>query len=283
MPYSYLGIANENRNSEDFIRNAKHILETAQGSLEGKIVSTKDLDDLKEKVQACQNKKIDLVLIFSGDGGVMHTRTCIENILGYRPMYGLVRKGTQMNIQEAAGIPDPRSYLKFIAKKASWGELEQSTVSFPSLDLNGYKGFNVGFGLVPKLLWMYYGKSAEQYVKLEEALQTAEPSKYAETYHKIVEQYPKEIVKEKGFIGVCRTTWKSLTGLLKSHSYEGYLLSTPIKGDIIVDGEKRSFQKPPLELYISCYEESNLSLGSFNPKLSPEARTESGKFQVVAS
>ncbi len=286
--YNYLGIANRKRVSDDLINKARDVLSLAQGSLQGEILITEDLDDLEGKIQEYKenvnnkNKKVDLVLIFSGDGGVMHSRTRIEHILGYRPLYAAVPKGTQMNIQRAAGIQDPFSYLKFISEKACWGKLEQATVSFPSLDLNGYKGFNVGFGLVPRLLWMYYGKSAEQFAKLEVALKTVEPTEYLETYQKIMKQYPEETVKEKGLVGVCRAAWKTLRGLRNPHTYEGYLLSSPIKGDIVVDGKKKHFRQKPLELYISCYEEANLGLGPLNPKPSPEARAEPGKFQVVA-
>lgn len=287
MVVRHLTIANSNAKNvtPDLVARIKDAYALGNGSLKGEVVVTKDLYALERKIAEYKSEELTFVGILGGDGGVMHVRTAIESIWGYRPRYALFPGGTQMNIQRAAGLKNKESSItlaKYIAQKASLGELEKSTISFPSLDINGMKGFNVGLGLVPKLLWMYDGKSAEQYARLEEALQTAEPTKYLEIYEKVRKQYPEEIIKEKGLVGVCRAAWKSLNGLLNAHSFEGDLLSTPLKGGIIVDGEKKVFSQPPLGLYISCYEEINLGLSFCNPVPLPEARTEPGRFQVIA-
>ena len=260
----------------------------AAHSLKGEIVVTKDLSNLERVINDYKDQSIGLVGIFSGDGGVMYVRTAIENVWGYRPAYALFPGGTQVNIQRTVGLKKSKtsitSYARYIAQKASLGNLDHATISIPSLDVNGKKGFNAGVGLVPKLLWMYYGRSAEQYAALERELRTVDPSEYLEAYEKILGQdQPERKVKDEltGLTGISKTIWKTVRGIRKAHSFENYIFSTPIRGRIIVDGKEQSTKKP-LGLYVSCYEEVNFGFSFLNPRPSPEARAELDKFQVVA-
>ena len=62
---------------------------------------------------------------------------------------------------------------------------------------------------------------------------------------------------------------------------ERYLLHKALAGEVSFDGKKQDFPQPPLGAYVSCYEEVNFGLGTFNPVPSPEANKEKGKVQVV--
>ncbi len=283
--YQHLTIANANAKNftADLITKVEDAYSLAKGNLTGKIVVTKTLSELEKAIETYQEENPDFVGILSGDGGVMHARTLIENIWKHRPRYAFFPGGTMNNIQRTVGATKMNSstikLAKYIAAKASSGELEHSTVSLPSLDINGRKGFNIGLGLVPKLLWMYYGKSAEQYVLLQQELQNAPENKYQDVYNQIMKQQAEDLIEERGFIGSCRTAVKVLLGLRKAHSFERYLFSKPIDGTIAIDDDEKSFPEPPLGLYLSCYKEINLGFSFLNPKLIPEAGSTPGEVQ----
>ena len=276
------------------IQALQDILKLGKGSLEGELIVTKSLNQLKNSIEDHKNTFLrykeqgtTIVGIVGGDGTVMRTRTLIENVWKYQPLYAFFPLGTMNNIHRTLGLTGKdASYdlAKHIVEATAAGTLEEHTVSFPSLDVNGKKGFNIGFGLIPKLLWLYYGHSAKQYRELEEALQHCPPTQYEAKYKKITGKKEMDLFdllsKERGLWGATKTVLRLLNGL-QSGTDEKYLLHKPIMGEVRFDGTAQHFPKPPLGAYISCYEEVNLGLGRFNPRPSPEARTEEGKFQVV--
>ena len=191
------------------------------------------------------------------------------------------------NIQRAVGLTNADSSFdlaKHIVNITSTDSLEQYTVSLSSLDINGKKGFNIGFGIIPRLLWMYYGHSAKHYRELEESLQSCEPAEYYNEYEKITGKKEADffdlLSKERGLWGATKAALRLMNGL-RRHTDESYLLHKALAGEVKFDGVKQTFPKIPLGAYVSSYEEVNLGLGRFNPKPAPEARKEKGKFQVV--
>jgi len=269
------------------IKELKDILSLGEGKLETDIVVTENLSQLEKAVIDYKNEEINIAGIVGGDGTVMHTRTFIEDIWDQRPTYAFFPLGTMNNIQRAVGLGGKDSSVKLakhIVETACTDSVEHYTVPFPSLDVNGYKGFNIGFGLIPKLLWMYYGHSAKQYRELEEALQRILPEDYQGEYERITGKKQIDffdlLSKERGLWGATKAVLR-LVKSVKAHTDERYLLHKPLSGEMTFDGEKQTFPQAPLGAYISCYEEVNLGLGRFNPQPSPGARKEEGKFQVV--
>ena len=295
MSYHYFIFANPNGKNvtPEKIRKLQDIFSQGKGKLEGKFLVTQNLSQLEKSIKEHRTAALDkelgttIVGIVGGDGTVMHTRTLVENIWDYHPLYAFFPEGTMNNIHRAVGLSGVDSSVKLakhVVAAASSDTLDQYKVSFPSLDINHRKGFNIGFGLIPKLLWLYYGHSAKHYRELEEALQHGHPDQYEARYKEITGKKEADLFdllsKERGLIGAVKTTLRLLNGL-RRHTDEAYLLHKPLSGDIKFDDEIQTFPQPPSGVYISCYEEVNLGLGRLNPKPSPEARTEEGKLQVV--
>src|SRR3989338_2472630 len=296
MTYYYLIFANTNgRNvTPERIQALQDILKLGRGSLKGELIVTKSLNQLKGSIEDHKNaffgykeQGTTIVGIAGGDGTVMRTRTLVENILGYQPTYAFFPLGTMNNIQRTVGmntIDSSFDLAKHIVNIACTDSLEGHTVSVPSLDINGKKGFNIGFGIIPRLLWMYYGHSAKHYRELEESLQSCEPAEYYNEYERITGKKEADffdlLSKERGLWGATKAALRLMNGL-RGHTDEAYLLHKSLAGEIRFDGEKQTFPQAPLGAYISCYEEVNLGLGRLNPKPSPEPRKEPGKFEVV--
>ena len=296
MIYNYLLFANPHGKNvtPEKIKRLQDIFSLGEGKLHGKVVVTENLSKLEKAITEHKNAFMEhkeqgttIVGIVGGDGTVMHTRTLVENIWGYTPTYAFFPEGTMNNIHRALGLSGADSSIELaqhIVETACTNTLEHYTVSFPSLDINGKKGFNIGFGLIPKLLWLYYGNSAKQYRELEEALQHCHPGEYQAKYTEITKKQKADIFdilsKERGVWGAAKTALRLLNGL-RRHTDEEYMLHKTVSGEIRFDGTIQTFPQEPLGVYISCYEEVNLGLRSWNPKPAPEARKEEGKFQVV--
>ena len=295
MSYHYFIFANQNGKNvtPEKIRKLQDIFSRGKGKLEGKFLVTQNLSQLEKSIKEHTTVFLDqeprktLVGIVGGDGTVMHTRTLVENIWNGQPAYAFFPEGTMNNIHRAVGLDRVDSSVKLakhIVAATCANTLEDYIIPFPSLDVNNRKGFNVGFGLIPKLLWLYYGNSAKQYRELEEALQFCHPDQYEAKYKEVTGKKEADLFdllsKERGLMGAVKTTLRLLNGL-RRHTDEAYLLHKPLSGDIMFDGEIQTFPQPPSGVYVSCYEEVNLGLGSLNPRPSPEARTKEGKFQVA--
>lgn len=265
----------------------RSIFSSGKEKLDTSIVVTENLSHLEQVVTEYKRREITIVGIVGGDGTVMRARTFVENIWGYQPSYAFFPLGTMNNVQRAVGLTTADSSFKLakqMADTACIDTLERYTVSMPSLDINGKKGFNIGFGIIPRLLWMYYGNSAKHYLELEEALQSCSKEEYQTKYEEITGKKEADffdlLSEERGLWGAAKAALRLLNGL-RPHTDEAYLLHKALAGEIRFDGEKKIFPEVPLGAYISSYEEINLGLGSFNPKPAPGARKEEGKFQVV--
>ncbi len=295
MSYKYRIFANPHGKNvtPEKIRKLSTIFSSGKGALEGEFIITQSLSQLEKSIEEHKHSILEqgpektIVGIVGGDGTVMHTRTLIENIWSYTPTYAFFPEGTMNNIHRAVGLGRVNSSVKLAEHMVAiigTDTLKYYTTSFPSLDINGKKGFNIGFGLIPKLLWLYYGHSAKQYRELEEALPNCKQEEYEAKYKEITGKKEADLFdilsKERGLWGAAKTALRLLNGL-RRHTDEQYMLHKPLDGEISYDGEAQSFPEAPLGLYLSCYEEANLGLGNLNPKPTPEARKEKGKFQVV--
>lgn len=288
MKHNLLLLANPNgRNvTSEKIKRLRDIFLSGDGRLQTTIKVTENLSRLEEVIEEHKKDEVTVLGIVGGDGTVMRTRTLIEERWRHHPTYAFFPLGTMNNIQHAIGLDTKDSSLKLarhIVAAAGTNTLETHTAYLPSLDINGKKGFNIGFGLIPRLLWMYYGHSAKHFWELEGALQRCAPEEYQSKYKEITgkreEDFFDLLSKERGLWGAAKTALRLLKGLKAGD--ERYLLHKALVGEITFDGKKQAFPQPPLGAYISCYEEVNLGLGKFNPVPSPEANQEKEKFQVV--
>lgn len=282
QPLRCLAIANVNSGSFSS-RNVvltKELLSLADGKLKTEIVVTEDLSQLEFVINKHKNEGIDLVGIFGGDGTIMQTRTMLENSWDYRPTYLILGGGTMNNLQKAVGLENFYDPTKYLVDAVSSGQ-ELHTSSLASFDLNGRKGFNVGFGLAPKFLWLYYGHSAEKYLQLEQQLRQAAPDEYEQLFKEATdwqEENSLDPLPKRGLPGLVKIMRAGATffrALTKPHSYEGYLLSTPMNSTVEVwdkEGAVPELQMemhPPQGVYISSYAEVNFGLPWGNPKPIP--------------
>jgi len=260
------------------IKTIEDTLALGNGKLKSRVIVIKNPSHLKDVIKDHKGGGITLAGIVGGDGTVLRTRTLIENEWGYSPLYVLYAEGKRNNIQHPLVI-GPNSSLALtrnIVDAACTDTLEMYAVKVPSLDINGWKGFNVGFGLISRLSWFYYGKSARSYYEMEEALQNCDEEQYQAIYKKFAGK------EADGKRGVAKCLLQLLKGL-KSGTDERYLLHKTLAGEIRFDGEKQKFPEAPIGVYASCYEEVNLGLGRLNPRPSSGANKEEGKFQAVVA
>ncbi|MEK6809633.1 MAG: diacylglycerol kinase family protein [Nanoarchaeota archaeon] len=288
MKHKLLLLANPNgRNvTPERIKKLQEIFLLDKGKLQITFKVTENLSQLEKVIEQHRKSGITILGVFGGDGTVMHTRTLAEERWGYHPTYAFFPLGTMNNIQRAVGLYKDDSSLKLarhIVDVAGTDSLDKFTISMPSLDIDGRKGFNIGLGIIPRLLWMYYGHSAKHYWELEGALQTCAleeyQSKYKEITGKLEEDFFDLLSKERGLWGAAKAALRLLKG--SAARDERYILNKSLAGEVIFDGKRHTFPKSPLGAYISCYEGVNLGLGRFNPIASPGANKEEGKFQVV--
>ncbi len=253
-----------NGNAGSFNAEEVGIVEEITGN---KVHVTHDYSKLEQKLR--EYKDAPLVGMMGGDGTVLQTRTRVENIWTARPSYVLFPNGTGNNVQRAVGLKKGRKTIIKMSQALAEGNVRFTTLA--SIDLNGYKSFNVGFGVAPKILWHEYGHSAEAYLAEQRKLRQA----------RTVEQEP---VTKIGNHSTFRTIYEIYRGVNQPHSWEQYLFSQRLDGNIKVDGKdwKELGLPQPLGIYLASYEEANFNLGLLNPKPAPGAREVEGKLQIVA-
>ncbi len=157
------------------------------------------------------------------------------------------------------------------------------------IEVNEKKGFNFGFGVIPRFLWTGYGKSPERYLQLEAQLQRTAPDKFERVFERaysektLVDGLIEIITNGNGsHHGPIQTV---MTGLgIASQSLFGRgmdFYDTHIIGKITVDGETFEPNEALSNIYVSTF--PSIYVGS--PHLGlypvPEAGREVGKMQAA--
>lgn len=275
------------------------------GKLEGKILATPDLETLKYQLHRHKEYHPDILGIGGGDGTASQTLTLVDQIFGSIPPYvAAYAMGTMNNwaipfglsdglvdkLKVKTGVGDTKAVqLARSLRKAVEEEKPFSTGELLLLDANGRKGFNLGFGFLPKLVWLYYGKTMEQYGRLEEELNQSSTVDYKEVFEGIFAEQPNsgiidvvaksEILRKVGGLHVAKTAFDVFKNVLGNSEHNFFSQEMPTV--CYLDGKKLSLPAPPTGIYIASYEQQNLGSVNFSATPSPEARQVPGKMQVV--
>lgn len=147
--------------------------------LEGEVVVTGTLAELREVLTKHQNTKIDLLGIGGGDGTASLVLTEAMNVWKSLPPYivpfpcgtvgnyvaefGLSTTITD-KLKKKLHLPSTKSIrtAQYLLKTINQ-QKPLHTEPLDLLDINGTKGFTLGLGIVPKILWLYYGGSIAEY------------------------------------------------------------------------------------------------------------------------
>ena len=265
----------------------------ALSGMEGKVLFTSNLSLLEQALQDQNEYSPDLLGIGGGDGTFSHTLTAVKEIWGYIPDYiAAYALGTMNNVAMPLEASD--SIMDKIKQHTEWGDTRavqlakyiQKTVAegepphvenLIPLNMNGRLGFNLGFGLIPKLVWSYYGRSREEYNRAEQELQASLPRKY----EMVLEQIMAEnlAARKSGIIQAATTAFHTTMGLLKRSSPISHFFNQPLDARLYLDGVEIDFFRPPTGIYIASYEQQNM--GIFRGTPSPGARAIPGTMEVI--
>lgn len=281
--------------------------------LTGEIIATPDLSSLEYHLRRYQEFHPDILGIGGGDGTASQTLTLVQKVWGEIPPYiASYALGTMNNLaiplglsdglvdklKQRTGIGDTKALqLARYIRESAENETEMNTQNISLLSMNGRYGFNLGMGLVPKLIWLYYGKSIDQYRQLEEELAVAAPSEYEKILAGILTERksgeglidiiaPQELLRGLGVINALKTMSTSISGIVLRKKKEHDFFAEGMEAELYaVDNEgmerKLELPRPPTGIYIASYEDSTLGLPKVHITPAPEAREKKGKMQVV--
>lgn len=299
-------------------REAGRILNIMSSSenLEGEVMMTPDLSTLAPSLRARKDLKPDILGVGGGDG-TARILSLVEKIWGFLPEYiAPFAMGTMNNyaltfdlsdgfidkIKHQTGFGDTKAVqlARYIRDTLDQGE-ELRTGELGMFKVNGRSAFNAGFGLTPKLLWLYYGKTIEQYRELQRKLQFYQPEEYEDivksvfseksTLEGLVEIFTAghpELLPRIPVLNVAKAIRTSVVGAFGfNNTKEKEFINERMEGSIKLDGEEiklscssDSLQKP-LGIYLASYEHSNLGFASLSLRILPEARSIEEKIQVL--
>ncbi len=262
--------------------------------LEGKVLITPNLDILEQALQDQHDYHPDLLGIGGGDGTFSRTLTAVKAVWGFIPDYiAAYAMGTmnnvavpldasdsirdQVKIRTKWGDTRAVQLAKYIQKTAAAGELPHLEKVTP-LNMNGRLGFNLGFGLVPKLVWCYYGRSLEEYSRVEQELQGCLPQEYEAVFEQMAAE---NLTRKSGVLQAAKTALHTTMSMFNRSSPVSQFFNQPINAKLYLDGERIYFPIPPTGIYLASYEQQNMGLFRGTP--SPGARAIHGMMEVIVT
>lgn len=267
-------------------------ISSALASLEGKVLATSSLSELELELQQYRDYHPDILGIGGGDGTASRTLTKIQEVWGYLPKYlAVYAMGTMNNVATPLGVSSgfidkvkqsmgkgktkPVQLAEYIGKAVSAGE-ELNTEKIIPLHINDRLGFNLGFGVVSKLVWMYYNRTIDQYRRAERELERCDPREYETLVEQIVSQEGKS-----GTWQAAKTALQSIVTVFNPSSPLYQFLNQPLNVRLSLDGQCVESIAPLTSIYVASYEQQNV--GVFRGKPSPGARAVAGKMEVIIS
>ncbi|MBI5393469.1 hypothetical protein HZA96_06375 [Candidatus Woesearchaeota archaeon] len=266
MPRKILTIINKNAGNFNTIeaKNLETILQVAP-QLDSHVIKTDSLDDLYSKVgeyMRIHHQLPDILGIGSGDGGAHHILSLFAN------NYGIIPKtiapfpiGTIINYATPFGITDGAidkikkklrdkllvdnslryNLLITKAEQLALYIMDNSLIDQPLhtsplgvLNINGLRGFNTGFGIVPKFVWLYYGGTKEDYIAeindfdIIKTIVIGNGDLFASKFTK----------KKGGFSSFMKTVSSAIfNAIIKPEIHEDFLFDS-IEAEIYLDGKK---------------------------------------------
>ena len=270
-------------------RLIEHLLNRFSSSLRTDVVVTSSLSELELAVQ--EYKDIPDILGFGGgDDTASRVLTAAAKSWGRIPDYlanyamGNVNSLADFLHLSDGTIDKLKKKLRFRSTKAiQLSRRISDTLSYHKklpteevglLDINGRKCFNFGLGATPKLIWTYFGKSIREYRLLEEKLADSAPEEYPQVLDKLLGN-PRDV----------NPFYAAATGLRTIASFlipspHNYFYQEPIRGEVYIDGKR--VETAGLDgIYISTYGKLNFGIKGITLTISPGARDEPGKIEVV--
>jgi diacylglycerol kinase family enzyme len=283
---------------------------TSSERLKSLIITTPSLAYLEELLSEHKDFRPDILGIGGGDGTASQTLTFVKRTWQGFPEYiapfamGTMNDyalplGLDRGLLQQVGISDtpPVRMARYIRDSVDEGK-DLRTGRLSLLEVNDRCGFNIGFGLVPKLLWLYYGRTIEQHRRLEKEMWQASPDRYERIFGKITSERSVlenliDIVSQgngsgrsgavssikAGFTGIKG----ALAGALGFDSRESDFFSEPLEVDIFIEGNLLSLPRPPTAIMTASYRQMNLGIRGLYPIPLPEAQGSPGKMQVVVT
>ena len=265
----------------------------ALSGLEGKVIATPDLPSLDSELRRHQTYQPDILGIGGGDGTVSRTLTKIKEIWSYIPEYiATYALGTMNNVAiPTAGtdglIDTMKRYVRIgktkpvqlaqRIKEIVRSEEEFKTETLAPLNINGQWGFNAGFGMTAKLVWMYYGRTVEKYIEVQQGLQRISQGGYDITVNRLAP----EKQEKSGTLRAAKTALDCVGALCRPSSPMNQFFNMPLEADIYIDGQMIHFPQFPTGIYIAAYEQQNIGVLKGIPL--PRARAVPGQMEVMVS
>ena len=265
----------------------------ALAGLEGKVLATPNFPELEKELQRHDAYSPDILGIGGGDGTVSRTLTKIKEIWGSIPEYlATYALGTMNNVALPTGGSDglidtmkryarigntrPVQLAHYIGKTVEREE-EFKIEKLAPLNINGQWGFNAGFGITSKLVWMYYGRTAEKYAEVQRGLQRISQG----GYDIAVKRLAPEKREKSGTLRAAKTALDCIYAMYCPSSPINQFFNMLLEVDIYIDGQKMNFEVPPTGIYIASYEQQNV--GIFRGTPLPHARAVPGSMEVLIS
>jgi len=240
----------------------------------GRVIATEGSSDLEKFLAESAAESCDILGIGGGDGTFAETITAVMKMWGdvpaYIAPYGI---GTINNVTLAVGLNGkPLEVARYVGSLTSVRGIAYRSLSL--LKINQRYGFNVGFGLVPKLVWLYEGHSIRDYELFIEKPQSF-PTEAAKRSESLLRRLP-------GRFRALRASFLGIAGAVHLSSSAQSYFNEELDVKIYIDGKKfiPSSSRPATAIMTAAYEQ--VSLGLFlMPEPLPGARAVEGKMRVL--
>lgn len=302
--------------SEKTAERIEHFLKPGK-NIRGIIYETYSLSSLEEILREHKddprlfgnNGALPLILgIGGGDGTIAETITSMRRVWEEIPkdaVFAIFKLGSRnalarlcesdnyfcrakrtLKIGELQSVEMAR-YLRNVAD----GKKELHTIPVELIQTNDFYGFNFGLGIVPKLIWRYYGKSVSQYNRLMGEMEGRDGDSTRPLIRKylreksvlegLVKMMPlrKAVAEPKSF-DVAKIVLQSIAGAIGLLPEERQFYSQPLEVDVYIDGKKIDLRGKPTAIYTASYPHVNTGIPFLNPIPLPEARAINGMIQV---
>lgn len=288
-PWRHLTIINETAGSYSRweTEEIRRILNESE-NLEGRVASTFSVQELNAILRGYQESPPDILGFGGGDDTASCVLTAVKKIWGRIPDYvAHYAMGKVNNLPALLDLSDgltdklkKRLHIhstkaiqlaRYISKRSSLAQ-DPLTEKIELLDVNGRKCFNVGFGVVPKLMWTYFGKSVEEYQQLEDRLRVTSTTEHQRLINEaFYSHHDSGLIRNSGAVYAISTALRTIFSSINPRSSRNGFYQQPLDGEVLIDGEL--VEIPSLNgIYISSYGQLNFGVKGVTLTISPGAR-----------
>jgi len=300
QPLRHLTIINQTAGSYSAweVKEIEKQLKRFPSSLTGEVVVTSSLSELEATLIRHQGECPDLLGLGGGDDTASWVLTMAERVWGRIPEIAYFSMGRVNSLTAFLGLSDGLAdkikkvgkmpstkalqLARYISDRASF-EQELQTREVALLDINGRKGFNIGLGAVPRILWTYFGRSIRDYQALEQSLSEAAPENYPGLLEERLQRKNHYgFVRNLGAVYALGTALQTIMASANPYSALTRFYQQPLPAKIYLDGRRVDGEMPPLTaIFVSSYGELNLGVKGITLTLNPEAANNPRKVRAV--